>query len=80
VRRYRLAPSARRDLVDILAWSEERHGAVARARYERLITTALRKLALDPHRPGARELTSERPGLGWVQDTCKKWSQGLLEG
>jgi toxin ParE1/3/4 len=63
VRRYRLAPSARRDLVDILAWSEERHGAAARARYERLITTALRELAREPHRLGARELTSERPGL-----------------
>lgn len=63
MRRYRLAPSARRDLVDILAWSEERHGAAARARYERLIVTALRELAHDPYRPGARELTSERLGL-----------------
>jgi toxin ParE1/3/4 len=63
VSRYVLAPAARCDLINILAWSEERHGAAARARYGHLIATALRDLARDPHRPGSRELTSKRPGL-----------------
>ena len=49
-----LAPGARRDVIGILAWSEERFGASVRARYEQLIETAIRDLATDPDRLGSR--------------------------
>lgn len=57
---YRLTASAQSDIVDILVWSQERFGEVARKRYEALIVAALRDIATRPDRPGS----VERPELG----------------
>jgi toxin ParE1/3/4 len=59
-----LAPGAQRDVIGILAWSEERFGASARARYEQLIETAIRDVAIDPERPGSRARPELGPGIG----------------
>ncbi len=48
------APQAVQDIAAILAWSEERFGSLARARYEQLIETAIRDIAGDPDRLGNR--------------------------
>ena len=48
-----LAPAARRDIIDILKWSEEKFGRRAAARYRALLKQALRDLAADPERPGS---------------------------
>jgi len=58
--RYRLSSSARSDILEILAWSQERFGEGARTRYEALIVAALRDVATQPDRPGS----IERPELG----------------
>ncbi|WP_105381268.1 type II toxin-antitoxin system RelE/ParE family toxin [Neorhizobium alkalisoli] len=50
---FRLSEAAQRDIVDILAWTEERYGTQARLRYERLLVTALRDLAADFRRTGS---------------------------
>jgi toxin ParE1/3/4 len=63
VAQYRLTDEARRDIIVILAWSEERHGEKGRLRYDRLIKTALRDLAADPDRRGARERPEIGPGI-----------------
>ena len=60
MRTLRLAPGAQRDVIGILAWSEEQFGASIRARYEQLIETAIRDIAVDPERLGSRA----RPELG----------------
>jgi toxin ParE1/3/4 len=57
---YRLALSARADIIDILAHTEARFGTAARLRYEALLITALRDIAADPARLG----TLDRPELG----------------
>ncbi len=49
----RLSATAREDIVDLLAWTNEHFGEQARLRYERLIVTALRDLAEDPERVGS---------------------------
>ena len=54
-----LAPSAERDIENILAWSHERFGAEARKRYEKLIVRALLDLVDDPERLGS----NRRPEL-----------------
>jgi toxin ParE1/3/4 len=57
---HRLSAAAQADIVDILAWTQERFGEAARLRYQALIVAAIRDIAEDPSRPGA----SERPELG----------------
>lgn len=49
---YRLSDAAQSDIAEILGWTHETFGADARIRYEKLLVTALRDVALDPLRPG----------------------------
>lgn len=49
---YRLSEAAQSDILEILGWTHETFGAAARLRYEKLLVTALRDVALDPLRPG----------------------------
>ncbi|RJF89508.1 type II toxin-antitoxin system RelE/ParE family toxin [Oleomonas cavernae] len=58
--KYRLSAAAREDIVELLAWTDEHFGELARLRYERLLATALRDVAADPERPGS----IKRPDLG----------------
>jgi toxin ParE1/3/4 len=58
--RYRLSDAAQADVIDLLAWSQEQFGEVARLRYESLIVAALRDVASQPDRPGS----IKRPELG----------------
>jgi len=46
--RLRLSALAQADIVQALSWSAQRHGDLAEARYERLISAALRDLIADP--------------------------------
>jgi toxin ParE1/3/4 len=57
---FRLSASARADIVEILSWTHEHFGELARLRYQGLLVTALRELAADPERPGS----VARPELG----------------
>lgn len=43
--RFRLTASAQSDIVDVLSWSQENFGALARERYEALISAAIRDAA-----------------------------------
>lgn len=43
--RYRLSEAAQGDVLEILAWTHERFGQVARLRYENLSVAALRDIA-----------------------------------
>ena len=56
----RLAGPARRDMEDLLAWSEQMFGPMARRRYEALLAGALQDIAENPARPGIQA----RPELG----------------
>src|SRR6185369_10881254 len=47
-----IAAAARRDIRDILSWSEDNFGAAARERYQFLIGTAIKDLAQNAYRPG----------------------------
>jgi toxin ParE1/3/4 len=47
-------PDFRRDIQEIVAWSEDRFGALAADRYGLLIRQALRDVLEDPTRPGAK--------------------------
>ena len=58
--RYRLSDAAQDDVINILAWTHEEFGEVARLRYESLIVAALRDVATQPDRPGS----IARPELG----------------
>lgn len=60
MRRYRLSATAQEDIVEILAWTYEQYGDVARKRYEALIVAALSDIASQPFRPGS----IDRPELG----------------
>ena len=57
---YRLARSAREDIVNLLAYTKEDFGEAARLRYEKLLITALHDIASDPERSGS----IARPELG----------------
>jgi toxin ParE1/3/4 len=57
---YRLARTAREDIVDLLAWTERNFGEIARLRYERLLVTAFRDIAAEPGRTNS----IARPELG----------------
>jgi toxin ParE1/3/4 len=63
---YRLSDAAQADLIDILAWTHEHFGDVARQRYEALIVAALRDVSAQPDRLGS----VERPELG---DCVRSW-------
>lgn len=58
--RYRLSDAAQDDVINILGWTHEEFGEVARLRYESLIVAALRDVATQPDRPGS----IARPELG----------------
>ena len=58
--RHRLSEAAQGNVLDILAWTDEQLGEVARLRYESLIVAALRDVARQPDRPGSLA----RPELG----------------
>ncbi len=47
-------PGFRRDIQEIVAWSEEQFGALAADRYGLLIRQALRDVLEEPTRPGAK--------------------------
>src|SRR5438067_4177985 len=49
------APSARRDIREVLMWSQDRFGKPAGARYRDLLKQAFRDIAADPKRPGSQE-------------------------
>ncbi|TKT46604.1 type II toxin-antitoxin system RelE/ParE family toxin [Rhizobium sp. LC145] len=57
---FRLSAVAEADLVELLAWTQERFGTQARLRYERLLVVALHDIAVEPQRPGS----TLRPELG----------------
>jgi len=57
---YRLARAAQADVVDLLAWTEENFGEIARLRHERLPVTVLRDVAAEPERINS----IARPELG----------------
>ncbi|MCX7367025.1 MAG: type II toxin-antitoxin system RelE/ParE family toxin [Alphaproteobacteria bacterium] len=57
---FRLAASAKADILSILAWTDEHFGDLARRRYEALLVAAFRDIAENPGRPG----TIGRPELG----------------
>jgi toxin ParE1/3/4 len=58
--RLRLSALAQADIAHVLSWTEQRRGDRARERYEQLLSSALRDLAVDPLRLG----TVPRPELG----------------
>lgn len=58
--RLRLSALAQSDIVNVLSWSARRFGDQARARYEQLLSTALRDLSAEPLRLGS----AARPELG----------------
>ena len=70
---YRLSAAAQADVVDILAWTHERFGEVARKRYEALLVAALRDISAQPDRPGSIERSElgERVG-SWHSRLSRK--------
>ena len=54
--RLRVAAPARRDIKDLLLWSEEQFGAAARVRYEALVHAAIGNIREDPYRIGSRPM------------------------
>jgi toxin ParE1/3/4 len=57
---YRLARAAEADIIDLLAWTEQNLGGIARLRYEHLLVTAFRDIAGEPERINS----IARPELG----------------
>lgn len=57
---YKLSAAAQTDIIDVLTWTQQNFGTLARTRYETLIVTALRDIAAQPDRIGS----IERPELG----------------
>ena len=58
-----LSPEARRDLREILKWSEAKFGRDAALRYEDLIVQALRDIEADLERPGSQERSELQKGV-----------------
>jgi toxin ParE1/3/4 len=50
---YRLSATAETDIIQLLAYTHERFGEVARQRYEALLVVTLRDIAADPGRQGS---------------------------
>jgi toxin ParE1/3/4 len=63
--KVRLTRRAERDLLAIMAWSRREFGRAAQLRYEALLNIALRDLAADPRRPGARKAEGAAEGV-WL--------------
>ena len=59
-RKLRVSAPAETDIEDVLEWSDDHFGELARARYAALIAAALRAIAEDCERVGV----TERPDLG----------------
>ena len=49
-----IAPAARADIVNILAWTEETFGPQTRRRYAKLIATAIAEIAAKPDLAGSQ--------------------------
>ena len=60
----RLTRQAERDLLAIMAWSRREFGRDAQLRYEALLDAAMRDLAANPRRPGARQPEDTAEGVG----------------
>jgi toxin ParE1/3/4 len=54
-----VAPKARGDIANILAWTEEHFGPLTLRRYAKLIATAIEQIAENPERAGS----SQRPEI-----------------
>lgn len=50
---YRLSAVAEEDIVQLLAYTHDQFGEIARRRYEALLVGRLRDIAADPGRPAA---------------------------
>lgn len=50
-----IAPSARRDIIDILAWTRENFGLQQMRRYAKLIQTAIEEIAANPETAGSEK-------------------------
>jgi toxin ParE1/3/4 len=50
-----LAPAARKDIREVLRWSERKFGESSAARYRSLIKQAVRDVSENPKRPGSKE-------------------------
>jgi toxin ParE1/3/4 len=59
---YRLSATAEADIIQILTYTQDRFGAIARRRYEALLIACLRDIAADPERPG--KVTRPEFGVG----------------
>jgi toxin ParE1/3/4 len=57
---YYFSQSALKDIIEVLAWSEDKFGVRARLRYEELIEAAIRDIVKDSSRLGIKS----RPELG----------------
>ena len=60
MRAYRLSATAAQDIIQLLAYTQDRFGEIARRRYEALLVAALRDIAADPGCRGS----VQRPELG----------------
>jgi len=63
MRKYFSSPSAQRDILAILAWTEENFGEAMRKRYELLIIRSIQDVAAEMNRPGSHEVPEIGPGL-----------------
>jgi toxin ParE1/3/4 len=50
---YRLSTAAEEDIIQLLAYTQDRFGEIARRRYEALLVAGLRDIASDPERPAS---------------------------
>jgi plasmid stabilization system protein ParE len=55
-----LAPSALKDIKEILLWSEEKFGKDAALHYEALLVQAVRDIEANPARPGVSHRETSR--------------------
>src|SRR6266849_887314 len=61
--RFRLSRPAQADLKHILTISQQRWGSEGRRRYALVLAAAMRRVALDPRHPTAREHDELRAGV-----------------
>jgi toxin ParE1/3/4 len=59
---YILAPAAKNDMEQILAWTQEQFGERARLRYEALLVRAIWDVVEDPKQPGSHTRTEIAAG------------------
>jgi toxin ParE1/3/4 len=60
---YRLSAAAEEDIIQLLAYTQDRFGEIARRRYEALLAAGLRDIASDPERPGSVARSELGPGV-----------------